>query len=517
MDIDDLTSDPEIYTANTNLSYPFIESLDISALAKAKLTFNLNKIVLGSNKDYLAAIALSNPPLNLLDQFNAVYNAKIDQVHPQIVEFDLSNKAKFGSRSQAKPWKDRVEGMNAYYDVSSSTNAPNVSFNGSGNLRPLDVSNAVKLLKSNTNSGLPFYSKKGNVKDLTVQRFDKLLASKYPCILFTRTQELGKTRNVWGYPIADTLNEMRVYSPLLGLQRLLPWRSALLGPDAVDQAVSKLMLARKDDELKFLSVDFKAYDSTVNSKCQRLAFDYIKRKFVKSSHALIDYIFERFNTIGIVTPDGIMHGSHGVPSGATFTNEVDSIVQWLFTQDPSVSISDELVQIQGDDGAYLVSQKQLDSLKSLFASCGLKMSDDKSLLSDNSLVYLQRLYIADLMKDGFVGGVYSVYRALNRIVHQERYSDFQDYGLSGVDYYSIRSISILENCKYHPLFEDLVKFVWERDKYRLKFSGKSVHKYSDMLANGTGTGGLLYNQFGDNVSGIFSFETVKLLSKLNGG
>lgn len=513
---DDLTSDPEIFTANLNRSYPFLNGIKLSELTRAKLTSNLNRIVLGSNKDYLAAIAISNPPDQLLHDFDIIYDSKRNEMHPQIIEFDLSNRLKFGSRSRAQPWINRVEGMNAYYDVSSSTDAPDISFEGSGTLRPIDVSNAAKLLKSNTNSGLPFFTKKGLVKDIVIQRFNELLADEFPCILFTRTQELGKTRNVWGYPIADTLNEMRVYSPLLGLQRLLPWRSALLGPDAVDQSVSKLMLARKGSELKFFSVDFKAYDSTVNSKLQRLAFDYIKRKFVKSSHSLIDSIFHRFNTIGIVTPDGIMHGSHGVPSGATFTNEVDSIVQWMFTQDPSVRISDELIQIQGDDGVYVVSQEQVEAISSLFARCGLKLSNDKSMLSDNSLVYLQRLYIADLMQDGFVGGVYSVYRALNRIIHQERYTDFLDYGISGVDYYSIRSISILENCKYHPLFRDLVKFVWEKDKYKLKFSGKSVHKYLDMQVSGTGTGGFLYNQFGDNIKGIFGFETYKIIKELNG-
>ena len=97
----------------------------------------------------------------------------------------------------------------------------------------------------------------------------------------------------------------------------------------------------------------------------------------------------------------------------------------------------------------------------------------------------------------------------------ERFTDFLDDGLDGKDFFSIRSISILENCKFHPLFSDFVKYVWSLDKYSLKFSDSSLRKYVEMMRSTEGTDGLIRNQYGTEVSGIRSFESFKIIDQLN--
>lgn len=85
-------------------------------------------------------------------------------------------------------------------------------------------------------------------------------------------------------------------------------------------------------EDKFLvSIDFSAYDNSIKRTLIKASFDYFRSLFQEQYGEQLDYIMERMITIGLVTPDGILSGDHGVPSGSTFTNEVDSVVQYLIS------------------------------------------------------------------------------------------------------------------------------------------------------------------------------------------
>ena len=86
--------------------------------------------------------------------------------------------------------------------------------------------------------------------------------------------------------------------------------------------------------------------------------------------------------------------------------------------------------------------------------------------------------------------------------------------MRGNDYFAIRAITLLENCKYHPFFEDLVKYAVRNDKYGLKFSGQGLKQYVKMLTETSGIQGLIKNQFGDDIQGIRNFESVKIIKSL---
>lgn len=511
---DGLTQDDvQVDIAAAPKSFPFLKDLNLDQDVQRRLSLHLSRIQLGDSSIYTSPIGSDNDPNAILASWSKILEANSERMNDALIKLELDNKAKFGPRSIAKPWSRRFDSVKDYYSIK-----PKLSFDIydgikrqiGGKLRPLDLATALKSLKNNTNSGLPYYTKKSKVKERTLRKFDYLLSRKDPCILFTRTQEGDKTRNVWGYPCADTLEEMRYYRPLLSHQERLSWRSALIGPDEVSKSITKLILEARDNGYSILSGDISSFDANVSTELSDAAFYYIKTLFQYDFRAGLDRISDRFKSIELVTPSGVISGYHGVPSGSTFTNEVDSIIQYLILR--SLGISDTDFQIQGDDLVLLLRELDFDVVEQRYSKGSLPFNVDKSVVSKDYCLYLQNLYHIDYLKNGVIGGIYSTYRALNRIIYQERWSEFEDYGLDGIDYYSIRTICILENCKHHPLFREFVEFIYKLDKYSLRYSRNSINKYNDMLGNSSGTEGFMNNQYGDNVSGINRFETVKLLN-----
>jgi hypothetical protein len=497
---------------NKTHKYGFLESLDLSEDVRLRLSLLLSRTLSGSDEVYVTPYGKNHDPEKLLEEWDRIVDANKDKLNKALTELEESNRSKFGPRSIAKDWGDRRELITAYFGDSTFNfnDSELVLSDTTRRLRPLSLDSATSYLKNNTNSGLPFYVPKGKVKEEVLANFDSLLFRKDPCVLFTRTQESKKTRAVWGFPIADTLNEMRYYRPVLDIQRLLNWRSAIVHPDEVDKKITELINYSQSSGETLISMDFSSYDATLREGHQKAAFQYIKSMFQEQYADEIDYIADRFGTIGLVTPEGVMNGKHGVPSGSTFTNEVDSICQYQM----AMNIDPDLkhFQIQGDDGAY--SHHNPEALMEGFESLGMEVNKEKSHLADNWLTYLQMLY-HDEYRDasGLIGGIYPTYRALNRLVYQERFDDFKEYGLEGSDFYAIRTLSILENCRNHPLFEEFVKFIMKIDKYGLEPSQQGIEKYVRMLRDKVGVEGIFSHQYGTDVSGLRSFKSYKIISE----
>lgn len=493
--------------------YAFLSVLNLAKEAQNRVSTYLDTIVKGNDQVIESPYVSNLGRESILEGWDKIYEANKSKCNQTLIDIDMSNRAKAGPRSIAEPWSVRKESaLSSFVGDNNLGSMLGDAVTTLSALRPISFEKAIGYLKNTTNSGLPFAVKKGRAKEFYMlsSEYVKLLARKDPCMLFTRTQEVRKTRDVWGYPMADTINEMRFYRPLLEYQRKLSWRSALNLPEDVDQAVTKLILKAVDEKLKIVSIDFKSYDKSVKSGLQAAAFKYITKLFQDRFKEDIKYIAERFRTIGLITPDGILSGPHGVPSGSTFTNEVDSIVQFLVAASCEVVKFINLCQIQGDDGIYITSDP--DVLFECFRKYGLEVNLDKTVVSDDYAVYLQLLFHKDYMKDGKYVGVYSVYRALNRIMYLERFDKFEEEGLSGQDYFAIRTISILENCKHHPLFKELVYYVASLDKFSLEYGDPGLKAYIKRVQRQEGKDVTFSNwQYGDNVKGIAQFETSRLL------
>jgi hypothetical protein len=491
----------------------FLNSLNVEKTAKEKLSNLLGRTVVGDKTILRTPFLQDESQDSILDIFDRWYEPQADNLTQELKDLEFLNRSKFGPRSIQKDWVERKDSVYDYFKVEEKPlELQQVQPLSQGRLRPYSPSNAIKLLKNNTSSGLPFMKRKGLVKDETISSFDSLLERNDPCVMFTRTQEAGKTRAVWGYPIADTLEEMCYYKPVLEYQRTLPWRSAIVSPDNVDDAITKLINKAQTTNMKLVSMDFSAYDASVTPQLQGYAFAYIKDLFQSSESFRIDRIAERFATIGLITPDGVLNGQHGVPSGSTFTNEVDSLAQYVIACNNESLVDLETIQIQGDDQASL--SEDPDKLFAAFEKCGLEVNREKSYVSDKHVVYLQNLYSEDYRSDdGQIRGIYPLYRALGRLVFMERFNDFSEYDIEGKHFFAIRALSILENTRNHPMFEEFVKFVASKDKYGLKLTGNSINEYVRFIKDSAGNQEIMKYRYGDELNGIRGFQSYRILSE----
>jgi hypothetical protein len=493
------------------------ERYNLDQFALDKLNLNNKRILEGNEEIYETPITKSNSVSDIIEGWDKVFNSNLGEMNDVLVSLEEKQKSKVLPRSQAVSWEERKSSLDEYFKGRQSDYKYMPEFHDSGPLRPISISKAIDFLKNNTSAGLSSMLKKGDVKIkfADISYFKEQLALRLPCILYTRTQEGMKTRNVWGFPMVDSLNEMTIYIPIQRVQKKKSYRAALLGPEYVDKEITRLIDFALARDLTLVSIDFTAYDASITNLQIHIAFSYFRSLFQKSFHSAIDYMEERFRTIGIVTPFEIFEGDHGTPSGSTLTNEVGSVIQYYVYEDTGL-VYMEVPQCQGDDGALAVDDENVDKLFDSFEKYGLEINKSKSTIAKDWIVFLQNLYHVDYRdKSGIIGGIYPTYRALCRLVYQERWADFEKYGMSGQDYYSLRALQILENCKYHPIFEDLCLYYWSIDKYNVEFSDEGLSLYVDMVENKEGKSGIVENQYGDKLYGIRNFESYKLMCKFN--
>ena len=505
-------------------------------LDKVSDMYNLNTTEIGKLSRILTSLikgSLDSPNIcspvvdklgeaKILEGWDSVFNNNKTKINDTLNSIEQNEREKFGSRSRAKPWSDIKEEFYEYWD---NTDTPDnmlplpIPSNERNRLRPWEIKKVVDTIKNSTSAGLPYLVKKGLVKDRFLD--EAYLMSEwlkqYAAVPFVRTQEMLKTRIVWGIAIANIIYEGRFFYPFLEYQKKQSWRVALLGPDAVDKVVTEMVIKAVAQGEILVSMDFSAYDRSLGPVLQRY-YDYYKCEvFQKQFCDIINDIGFRRVNVPMVTPDGLKTGPHGLPSGSADTNEAGSVIQATIANDTGlVELGGDSSQFHGDDSVVrLPGEEEVNTYIASFKRRGLDVNDSKTFKAENFVVFLQRLYHIDYIDEGKLGGIYSTYRALNRIYNYERFTDFLDYGLDGKDFNSIRTISILENCIFSPLFEDLVTYVWSLDKYNLEFSDTGLRKYVEMVRETEGTDGLIRNQYGTEVSGIKSFKSYKLISQLN--
>lgn len=501
-----------------------VRKYGVSSAALTKLSLFLSRLVEGNMEDpgLVSAIAERRGPARILEDFEVVFESAKSVLNDNLLEIELNQKSKYGSRSTAQPWVDIKERTLATFDkrtISTLPKALSVPAEKSHRLRPYSLQKVIDLVKNQTNSGLKDMVPKGDIKDkyLNESFLQEEVSLDLPAVPFVRTQELLKTRVVWGFPIAQVIYEGTVFYPLLEYSKKINWLKALVSPEEVDEFVTNQVKQCNSDKGILLSIDFSNYDTSVKTELQGLAFHYFRSLFQRNLDSRFDLIEDRFSRIALVTPDGIVQGEHGIPSGSAFTNIVGSTVQATIAIDSGL-IDEDKFQVLGDDGIYcLPSEEGASQLIEAFEVCGLDVNNDKSYRSSEYCVFLQKLYDIYYIERGVKGGIYPVWRALNRIVHPERFVNFGQFGLQGKDYFSIRTLSILENCKYHPMFEELVKFVLSLDKYNLHFSAESLGNFIAMTEKREGSAGVLRNQYGENLKGIRNFESYKLVKRLTLG
>lgn len=479
--------------------------------ADRKLSIILNSLTVGNDQVLITPVGERVGPDVLFDEWMKIFDSKRFDLNDALIEMEESQISKYGPRSIALPFDD-IKGQVFSSFTKPTDNCDHVSSlparsSDKGMIRPISLSNAILYAKRNTNSGLPLIVKKSRaLSEFTVKDHYYDYDENFPCIPFIRTQENKKTRLVQGYPMSDILEEIRYFQPLFNYYRKLPCYAAMNGPEQVNAAMTKLLSEAVRLGQLCVSGDIERFDADFKVPLQTKCFDEMEWLIQPNDQNHFRTIGKRFGTKGLVLPDFVLEGEHGIPSGSQFTNLVGSIGNRKVCDQPL-----ELSQFLGDD--FVTVTDNPDELFVKYNNCGLRLNEDKTSVNDNYFIYLQNLFHPDYVENGEIKGVYPTVRALNRLVHPERFSDFNAFGLIGKDYFAIRSLSILENCKYHPLFEEFVKFWLSYDKYKVP-SQQSIIDYAKMINETTGSLGTM-NQYGSDVRGITSWRSYQIALRMS--
>lgn len=451
----------------------------------------------GQERDFTTPFLQGDSREEVLNSWDRILDS-ISNTHPQLFEFEQDLRSKVGPLSIMLPLSERLDDVKHYYEAvklkSSEINPMGVSltikeFQKIHGIRLRGEFATVDRMKKSTNSGCPFFTKRNKVIQKTlpaiigptnddwygIYQILNNISYNALAILGWRGQEGGpesddvKQRVVWMFPFACNVRELQCYQPLIEASQLFDLVPAWVSMDSVDDKITKLFDTKSSSD-NIICTDFTKFDQHFNSMMQSAAKDILE-SILTNDHQSRDW-FENVFPVKYHIPiclddEMIMFGEHGMASGSGGTN-VDETLTHRALQHESAFINKQVLnpnsQCLGDDGILSYPGIDVDSVVKTYSSHGQEMNIDKQHVSSDDCVYLRRWHGVNYRVKGRCVGVYSTYRALGRLCGQERYYDPDVWGPKAV---VLRYLSIIENCKYHPLREEFADFCMKRDKYRL--------------------------------------------------
>lgn len=414
---------------------------------------------------------------------------------PTLLDFEKEMRAKAGPMSVQKPLSERMDDILAYYNLSDGENQlPDevvtqllrnwASVRGLG---MYSVDRTISNMKLSTNSGSPWFTKRRWVVDkllpfhityeggsdwrLVTPEFNGFITA----VLGWRGQEGGpsvddvKQRVLWMFSMAANVEELRVYQPLISAMQRSGFVSSWLGDDAVDIRITKLMDTKHPDDL-IVCTDFSKFDQHINPGCQASALKILQGLFTPSDdfaewcHTIypIKYGIPMCYDIG-----KFILGYHGMGSGSGGTNADETLfhsglqVGAALANGSSLNLNSMCL---GDDGILTYPGIKVEDVVDFYTQFGQDMNVDKQYASPYDCTYLRRWHHVDYRDKGICVGVYPTVRALTHLRMLERFIDPDKWGVKAV---AMRNLSVIENCRYHPLGEEFVQFCMKGDKFRL--------------------------------------------------
>jgi hypothetical protein len=112
----------------------------------------------------------------------------------------------------------------------------------------------------------------------------------------------------------------------------------------------------------FISFDYSKYDSTIPSWLIKSAFDVIRSCFRKYDEQLLAVIEEDFINKNIITGDGVIHVTHGNPSGSRLTAIINGICNEIITETWLLKFDMRAdYNIMGDDNLIYLHQSEVST------------------------------------------------------------------------------------------------------------------------------------------------------------
>jgi hypothetical protein len=271
------------------------------------------------------------------------------------------------------------------------------------------------------------------------------------------------------FPFAVYIQELQVYQPLIEAAQRFNYVPAWVSMDAVDLRITHMFDSKGKDDV-VICTDFSKFDQHFGPDMQDAA-KYILTSLLDNSQESKGWISNVF-PIKYVIPlaydyGKIRYGKHGMGSGSGGTNADETLAHRALQYEAAQSVNSRLnpySQCLGDDGVLTFPGIDVDIVMRSYTKHGQEMNESKQYVSTHDCVYLRRWHDINYRLNGVCVGVYSTFRALGRLMEQERYYDPDVWSSKMV---ALRQLSIIENVKYHPLRDQFAEFCMKRDKYRL--------------------------------------------------
>ena len=419
---------------------------------------------------------------------------------PSLWEFENDLRKKVGPMSVMLPLSDRMQDLDSYYESilldsepidPRAVDALEDEWSVIRGLRIAGQGTTVDRMRLSTNSGSPYFTKRRKVRDISYPASlmpDGSSALMYlpdildpgetreweACaVLGWRGQEGGplptdvKQRVIWMFPFSANICELSLYNPLIAACQARFLVPAWIGMEQVDARITALF-DTKGEKDQVICTDFSAFDQHFNRHCSDVAKTILRYLMVNSpdSDNWLETVFPIKYMIPIMYDEGLVRtGNHGMASGSGGTNADETILHRSLQYEAALKAGKRLnpnSQCLGDDGLLSYPGIEVEDVVKSYSAHGLEMNPSKQSVSRNDCTYLRRWHHKDYRIGGIAVGVYSTFRALGRLMYMERYYDDWSYKLV-----ALRQLSIIENCKYHPLREQFADFCMKRDAYRL--------------------------------------------------
>nr|UAW00918.1 MAG: RNA-dependent RNA polymerase [Porcine picobirnavirus] len=457
-------------------------------------------VVSGQPDEYRTPFYKGRSVTSLLAEWDSTL-CQIQGKYPELYKFEKDLGKKVGPMSVMKPLNDRLPDIDSYYDSILLESKP-VSdeairsacreWSDVAGIRVRGQARTVDTMKKSTNSGSPYFTKRLRVIDDTVPvRIYRVRESGHTvtkmdmngriwnaaAVLGWRGQEGGPTKEdvkqrvVWMFPFGVNIAELQCYQPLIEAMQsgLEPHIPAWVSMEAVDRAITKMFDTKAPNDL-VICTDFSKFDQHFNKDLQNCAASCLAQLFTHDrafDEWITDVFPVKYDIPLAFNWNQIRYGAHGMGSGSGGTNADETLAHRCLQHEAAISsgmVLNPNSQCLGDDGVLTYPGITVEDVMSAYTSHGLEMNKEKQYASTHDCVYLRRWHDKDYRVNGVCAGVYSTNRALGRLCEQERWYNPEVWGRDKV---ALRQLSILENCKYHPLKEEFADFCMKGDKFRL--------------------------------------------------
>nr|UAW00503.1 MAG: RNA-dependent RNA polymerase [Porcine picobirnavirus] len=453
----------------------------------------------GNSEDYRPPFWKGESRETVLAQWQRKIDALgVEKQYPGLYEFEMDMKSKVGPMSIQLPLKDRVSSIEDYFTQVTLKSEPlrheailqtQKFFSRAGGIRLRSKQNVVANMRLSTNAGNPWFTKRRLVAQEAAESdvyFDRALRCwmiatpnadyRLAAILGWRGQEGGisdqdvKQRVVWMMSMGLNIHELQFYQPAIAAMQRYNLIPAYVSMDAVDDEVTALFRTKGTDDA-VICTDFTKFDQHFNLDMQNAANvieDYLMTQNNYDDRELRDYYFwPKFEIPIICSEDMMIEGPHGMGSGSGGTNFDECMSHKALQFEAALDARQHLnphSMAYGDDGILTFPGIDVEKVIRAYERHGQEMNVTKQYVSKHECVVLRRWHSTKYVINGRMVGVYSTFRALGRLLAQERFYDPEKWSGEMV---TLRALSILENCKWSPYFHEFIDFVITGDKYRL--------------------------------------------------